>query len=390
MTRLPRAFIIFIFINISLYFYIWKFHNLVPLNDYLYINSAYHYFDDERLTGGRFNLIRALGVYDSQWYLKIADRGYPQNPDNSEINYKLDMERLSYAFFPLYPLVLAFINLGIGYLELTAFIFSLVLMAADFYSLYFVVTKLYGAKIAFKTAILIFIFPFSLFFRSYYTEGLFLFFLIWYSYFLIKKNWLKTSLFQGLLAVTRPTGLFLVPLTLILMTNDFIRNKKAPYKYFVNLLLIFGFFSVWVMFNYQMTGNLFYWKEVQSAWFFQNTFTDIIKHNYVLLKYFFYLPLHDIHASKIDLITFYSFGWLIVLSISFLKKELWWVSFLMWIVPVLLRDTTSISRFQAVSFPLFIFIASRLNRTGFAVVGAVFYSITLFVSLYFINWYWVG
>lgn len=391
MLHLKKAFIIYLFLNLSIYLYIWKFHRLIPLNEQLYKNSAYHYYHDERFASGKFDLLRVFGIYDAQWYLKIAGNGYPKNPDIKEVSFKLDMERLSFAFFPLYPLTLFIFNLAVGYLELTAFLLSHVLLMVNFLSLYFFVSGLFSESLAFKTVFLIFFFPFSLFFRSYYTEGLFLLLLIWYSYFMIKKSWVKASLFQGLLAVTRPTGLFLIPLTLIFLSADLLRKKKNSFSfYFVCLLFIFVFFGFWLLFNYQMTGNYLFWKEIQSAWFFKNTFYEILKHNYLLLKSFVYLPLHDIHASKIDLLTFYSFGWLIILSLSFLKKELWWISFLMWIIPVLLRDTTSISRFQIVSFPVFIFLASKLNKTYFALVSAVFYSATLYVSLYFINWYWLG
>src|SRR4030067_1918284 len=136
MGRFKKALLIFTILNLSLYFYIWKFNSFVPFNEFLYKYSSHHYFQDDRISGGRFNFLRAQGVWDSQWYLKIADRGYPFHPANASLDYKTVMEGLTYAFSPLYPFVLAALNLVIGYPELTAFILSLLLLARTFYSFY--------------------------------------------------------------------------------------------------------------------------------------------------------------------------------------------------------------------------------------------------------------
>ena len=390
MIRFKQAFLIFIFINLSLYLYISKFHYLVPFRAGLYIYTAHHYLHDERLGTGGFKLLRALGQYDAQWYLRIADKGYPFKPTNANLEDKSVMNGLTYAFFPLYPLLLSILNYLVGSIELTAFIMSLSLLAAGFYSLYWVTARLYNQQIAYKTAFLLFLFPFSIFYRSYYTEGLFLLLLIWYVFFLVKKNLFAVSLMQGLLMVTRPTGLFLTPLTLILMLKDVIKKKIDASKVLLYLSLIFIFFSVWLIFNWKMTGNIFYWKFVQNSWFSTGSFFDVLRHNYFLLKSFFLLPLHDIHASKIDILAFLLFGWGVFHSIGFLKKELWWVSMLMWIMPILIKDTTSFTRYQIVSFPIFIYLASLLNRKWLAVIASIFYALLLFLSLYFVNWTWLG
>ena len=33
------------------------------------------------MVNGQFNLINALGVWDGQWYLRIADAGYPSTAE---------------------------------------------------------------------------------------------------------------------------------------------------------------------------------------------------------------------------------------------------------------------------------------------------------------------
>lgn len=101
-----KLFGLFVLLNILLYLFITLFYNRVPFNDYNYYNNAHHYFDDPRIENGNFNLIQSLGVWDAQWYLFIASEGYPKNPSTSTVGDKSIMDALSYAFFPLYPLIL--------------------------------------------------------------------------------------------------------------------------------------------------------------------------------------------------------------------------------------------------------------------------------------------
>jgi len=389
MPRLKQALLIFIAINFFLYFYMWNFHSLVPFNELMYKNSAHHYFQDERILG-RFNFLRALGQWDAQWYLRIADAGYPENPSIIDINDKSVLDGLTYAFFPLYPSLLSLINTLVGNIEATAFIVSQILMLSNFISLYYVIGKFYGEKIALKTVFLLFLFPFSIFYRSYYTEGLFLLILIWYCYFLIKRKWLQISLYSGLLYVTRPTGLFLFPLTLLFLLSDLKEKKLKPVNAVIFIPVMLGFFGLWLLLNLINTGNMLYWKDVQNSWIPIVSVIDNIKHNLRLVRLFFVLPLHNVHASKIDILIFVYAGLILYHGKKFLKKELWWVSFLMWIIPVLIRDTTAFSRYQIVSFPLFTYLASTLKKPWFEVTAAVFYSVLLFFSLLFINWYWLG
>src|SRR5581483_10745435 len=98
---------LFLGINIALYFFIFFFQDKISFNIRNYTISAHHYLVDARSRGGSFDFLRALGQFDAQWYLKIAEKGYPENPQlipnvNKDIN-----SGLSYAFFPLYPLLLS-------------------------------------------------------------------------------------------------------------------------------------------------------------------------------------------------------------------------------------------------------------------------------------------
>src|SRR3989338_4942180 len=191
------------------------------------------------------------------------------------------------------------------------------------------------------------------------------------------QNWFITSVFTGLLIITRSPGLFLIPLTLILLFFDLIKRKLNIIRVIFYLLIISVPFSVWLFFNYYMTGRMLYWLEVRNSWFSSVIIINTVSYNLLLLKSFFNLPLLALHGSRIDsLIIIYSFIMLFY-GLKFLRKELWWISFLL-LTPLLFTDTTSFSRYQTVSFPLFVYLASTLNRRWFAAIASVFYAVLLF------------
>src|SRR5437879_5949484 len=104
------SFSAFILINIALYLFIFFFYNLFPFHAFNYSNNADHYTLDPRVNHQRFDFLQALGQYDAQWYMKIADSGYPNREQIANIHTPKIIGGLTYAFFPLYPLLLFSLN----------------------------------------------------------------------------------------------------------------------------------------------------------------------------------------------------------------------------------------------------------------------------------------
>src|SRR5882762_6714068 len=104
------SFHLFILINSFLYIFLQFFHTAIPFSSFDYTYNAHHYLKDPRIENKSFNLLNALGQYDGQWYLKIADKGYPFHPKTTDLNNKSVMDGLTYNFFPLLPLCIAFVN----------------------------------------------------------------------------------------------------------------------------------------------------------------------------------------------------------------------------------------------------------------------------------------
>ncbi len=383
-------FLIFLALNLLLYLFIYFFHGFYPFHEGNYIYNAHHFLEDPRIKGGEFNFLRALGQYDAQWYLKIASDGYPKNPSNVNIEDKSAMDGLTYAFFPLYPLTIALVNFFVNDIEGSAFILSNFLLMINFISLYYVVTKLYDREVAYKTCFLLFFFPFSIFYRSYFTEGLFLLFFIWFAYFFIKAKYFYAAVLLGFANVTRPNGLFLNLPFLYFLIKDLKGYKNYLVKLFPFSFLIILPLIIWIYLNFINTDNPLYFYSVQGSWFYSESPFVPLMTNFERLVNFDKLYFHLFHLSKLDYFMVFTSFIILLISRKVLGFKLWSLSLVLSVFPLLIKDTMSYSRYIIVVFPFFIYLAKKLNDIGYGIIFGIFSTLLFLVSLLFVNWYWIG
>ena len=378
------------FSSIVLYAVIVVFHAALPFQQTIYDNGAFHFLPDHRGEGGPFVFLRALGQFDAQWYLRIAAASYPAHPSVTSMADKTTMDGLTYAFFPLYPMLVATANVLIRDVELAAFIVSNLLIIANVFSLYFVIQKLFNPALAIKTTLLLFLFPFSIFFRSYFAEGLQLLLLVWFAYFLMQKKFLPCAVFLGLLNVVKGNCLLLNVLFAVYLAQQFLGHKIKLWHGLLCLVIAVVPLTLWVFFNYVQTGDPLYFHTVYQAWD-DRPFYLFPLINLSSMVQLFSLPFHEVYASFVDaFVAIFTFV-LLVLSRRHLPPILWWISLLLWLTPFISHSLMSFSRYQSVSFPLFLFVAllTRNNKV-FAPIAVILSGLLLVTSLYFVNWYWVG
>ena len=376
--------LLFVIFNTFFYLFLVLFNSSVPFNFDQYSLNAHHFLPDPRINHQPFSLLSALAQYDSQWYLKIASTGYTYSPNqNANISDKSLMGNSAFAYFPLFPLIIRVFDLFTKHLELSAFIVTQVFLLANFISLYFVTSKLFSASVAQKTVWLFFLFPFSVFFRSYYAEGVQLFCLIWFSYFVIKKNLLPAAFFLGALGISKGITL---PLGLVYL----VALKRLPLPRILLYLLI-GFLPLflWIVFNLATTQDPFFFFHVLNNWFPQISLPYPIL-NLITILNLEKLPLHSVHSSQIDALSVCLLAFLLYKSYPKLPRVLWLISLVVWAVPLFTRDLASFSRYQSVSFPVFVFLAQNLKPFPYLVTLSASLILFLITSLYFVNWYWIG
>lgn len=154
-----------------------------------------------------------------------------------------------------------------------------------------------------------------------------------------------------------------------------------------------------MFFCYVMTGNPLIFIKVRPYWVTNaHLLPSIIRNSpflylavnaYNVIEFPF-LSWHSFNSSKIDIIATFAVLYLLIKSRGNIPSNLWWISFLLWLFPLLSVEYMSFTRLQIVSFPLFYYLAKKLNGWKFLLVFSIF-TISLYViSLYFVNWVWVG
>lgn len=390
MKKLAVSFLGFALINLTLYGFIAVFHPVLNFNNNNFQINAHHFFEVPRSDNSNFDLIKSLAPFDGQWYLKIAESGYPKYSDKMDYSNRQVYNSLAFAFFPAFPATLGLFNLIFKNTHLAAFILVNLLMAANFFSLFYVVRNLFSQNLAFKTVYLTFLFPFAIFYRSYFSEGLYLLILLWFSYFFIKKSYFISGILLSILNITRGAGLLLNLVFVFFLYRD-VKNHKISLKVFLasNLIAVLPL-TGWVYFTFLKTGDPVYFFTVQKSWLAANGITFPLLSNIKQILDFFNLPLHLFHYSQIDIMVALISLTLLFFSKKFLGIKLWLISLVLLATPLLVKDFMSYSRMVIVVFPLFIYLASILKGASYYIVLTLFGVGLLLTSLYFVNWHWVG
>lgn len=199
------------------------------------------------------SLLEIWAKWDTDHYLKIAEKGYGSSANNQ------------IAFFPLYPYLIKALTLVLQNYMLSALIISNLAYAVAAYFLYELVKLDYQKEDAFRTVIYFSVFPTAYFLHAAYTESLFLALSIGSFYFARKKSWPLAGVLGMLAAATRITGILLLPVLII----EYLAQKEyrlREIKIDIIWILIIGLGLVfYLILNYTVSGDPFYFIEVQQG-----------------------------------------------------------------------------------------------------------------------------
>ena len=204
------------------------------------------------------------GTWDSGWYLGISQHGYNPRRSTSELTYG----QASYAFFPLYPLLMRAGGWVLGGNNYLAGL--LISNLALFFSLYYLykLTKIYfGEETAWQSARFLLLFPTAFILSGAFTESLFLALTLASFYYARQGRWWLVGLLGGLSALTRSLGVLLI----LPMVWEYFKQRKAGARCTwcrgpIWLVLIpFGLF-LFVWYNFRLTGDWLAFAHIQSAW----------------------------------------------------------------------------------------------------------------------------
>lgn len=158
-------------------------------------------------------------AWDSEFYLAIAVGGY-EAPDATATTDPDTGERLplSYAFFPVYPILIRALSFPLGVLNLNPIaaasvagvVISLLGTLVALLALWDMTREQLGEEGAWRAAFYLLIFPTSFFLAMVYTEGLFIGLVFGSLALARRRQWAWASLLAALAAGTRAVGVALI------------------------------------------------------------------------------------------------------------------------------------------------------------------------------------
>jgi hypothetical protein len=173
--------------------------------------------------GAQGDWIRLFAHFDSGWYIGVS-HGYPL-PSSRNPNWLA-----VWAFFPLYPVLLHPVALGLAQLHLSLNVDVLAGVLVSYTAffgglvyLYRLVAAEVSLPVARRSIYYLAIFPAAIFFSAVYPESLFLRLTVGAVYHMRRRQWALAGLLTSGALLTRPQGLFLlVPLAL-----EFVASWRA-------------------------------------------------------------------------------------------------------------------------------------------------------------------
>ena len=168
-------------------------------------------YASELATYGLPQWIYSWANFDGVHYLTIINKGYFGTG-------------LIQAFFPLFPLIIKYLNFANNSL-ITGLIISNILAYLLIISFY-LFAKTFFKKHAWLSLFVLLTFPSSFFFGAFYTESLFLILVLLSFIMANKKKWLWAGILASLASATRVIGIVLIPALLIeyLLGNETLFN----------------------------------------------------------------------------------------------------------------------------------------------------------------------
>lgn len=202
------------------------------------------------------------GVWDSFWYIDIAQNGY------SIVGWQTAFpDQTNLAFFPLYPLLMKLLGplTGNNYF-LSGLLVSNLALLLSAYLLYQLIRLEQGEKIARRAVKYLFIFPVSFILSGLFTESLYLCLTLLCFYLAKRRQWWLAGLCGAALSATRTLGVLIVlPLAFEYLRSVRFAPKAIRWNSLFVLLVPLGLVA-FSLYSYQLTGDFLFFKTNQAAW----------------------------------------------------------------------------------------------------------------------------
>jgi len=316
--------------------------------------------------------------WDSSWYTRIAQKGY--------IGFSAE-KNSSIAYWPLYP---ATIWLGHA-LHIVSFPhtqtwLSILYAVGALVMLYRLMRIDYDERKSIAVTLVVMLFPAAYFFVSGYPESLFVLLVVSNFYFTRKQCWLLAGIAAGLLALTKPYGVLMVPTLFLEYWIAHGKDAKIFLKHFswTPFLLPVGAVIGFMIFNFVKFHNALAFLATQQSWGRKvgNPFValSLEARDYVMP------PAHLLTGAGFPYIiyvaSFFFFIWAMVISWKRVRKSYLLFTLLVMLVAFLTGTLTSWDRYLMTSVASLIGVGIYLSeQKKYILYSYLFITLVLLVSM---------
>jgi hypothetical protein len=326
--------------------------------------------------------------WDAEWYFKIATEGYRYNGDPNVYQ--------NIVFYPLYPLLargLAAIG-GIGIPDALLLVSNI----SGFFAivlLFKLVREEFGDSTGLATIALVSFFPTSVLLSAGYTEPLELLLIVAFFLVLKRKRYFSAALFAGLAVGDRSTGILLTPILLWEMWRNLDRKQFAVAAIPCAVIATSGLWLFMIYLRHDF-ADPFVFSEGQTAFTRGTTLGERLV-SALKLDPFTRMILDDWNPWGLD--SWFTLGFIVLILIGCFRLRVSWTLFAIGVLllPYLTLSggpsgLVSMSRFNLVSFPLFVTMAQLGLRARWLLLGAIgMLSAALFMdAALFARRIWIG
>jgi len=193
--------------------------------------------------------------WDSGWYDRVARLGYFRGEGQSDV-----------AFFPAFPYLSRWLGPLLGGHWAAGLAIGNLSLVGGLYFLYALAELRCGKEVARRAVWIVLVFPATVFYSAYYSEGVFLLAACGSFYFYEKGRFLPAGLFGCLAAMTRGAGVLLVPAMLLdaLRREGWRARALSPRLAWLGLIVV-GLGVVMVTLAVQV-GDPLAFVTVQASW----------------------------------------------------------------------------------------------------------------------------
>ncbi len=204
-------------------------------------------------------ILRALGRWDSAWYMHLANRGYGHTP-------ALPGRDAGYAFFPMYPWVLRVVSVvTFTPSMITALLLSLVLGGVATVLCWVIVRDSIGAAAAHRAVAFFCFFPGAFVLSMAYAEALMIAAVAASLLALMRRRWVMAGVFAAVATATRPNAVVIIAAAMWCAIAAW-RRGEGRRPFLAPAISAVGWLLV-VVYQWLQTGHVFEWLRVErNVW----------------------------------------------------------------------------------------------------------------------------